>query len=78
MYAFDGESRAAFREYLEMRVRQPHFANGRSVRNAIDRIKLRQAVRIVAAGRVALPRGELARIDARRYPPEPGISGRHG
>jgi probable Rubsico expression protein CbbX len=63
MYAFDEDSRAAFREYLQLRIGQPHFANARSVRNAIDRIKLRQAVRLVEqGGRVA--KQELARIDA--------------
>ena len=49
-YAFDEEARQAFREYLELRIRQPQFANARSVRNAIDRIKLRQASRLVSAG----------------------------
>jgi probable Rubsico expression protein CbbX len=63
MYAFDNQSREAFREYLALRARQEHFANARSVRNAIDRMRLRQAVRIVErGGRIA--REELARIDA--------------
>jgi hypothetical protein len=62
-YAFDAEARETFRSYLERRMTQPHFANARSVRNAIDRIKLRQANRLVrSGGRVA--REELARIDA--------------
>src|ERR1035438_7003052 len=38
-YAFDEKSRQAFAEYLQLRIKQPHFANARSVRNAIDRIK---------------------------------------
>jgi len=63
MYAFDDESREAFREYLGLRVLQAHFANARSVRNAIDRMRLRQAVRIVRQGG-SIPREELARIDA--------------
>jgi len=62
MYTFDDESRQAFREYLALRVRQPHFANARSVRNAIDRARLRQAVRIVAQGG-SIPKEELARLD---------------
>jgi probable Rubsico expression protein CbbX len=63
-YAFDDEARDAFRDYLARRMTQPHFANARSVRNAIDRAKLRQASRLVsAAGQV--PPSELARIDAR-------------
>ncbi len=49
-YSFDEEARQAFREYLELRIKQPHFANGRSVRNAVDRMKLRQASRLVDAG----------------------------
>ena len=62
MYVFDDASKAALREYLQLRIAQPHFANARSVRNAIDRIKLRQAVRLVErAGCIA--KQELARID---------------
>ena len=60
-YAFDAASRAAFAEYLALRVNQPHFANARSVRNAIDRIKLRQANRLVGKGGL-VPREELTRI----------------
>jgi len=62
MYAFDKDSRQAFCEYLQLRVAQPHFANARSVRNAIDRIRLRQAIRIMQqGGRIA--KEELTRID---------------
>jgi hypothetical protein len=43
----------AFQAYLERRIRQPHFANARSVRNALDRARLRQANRLC----------ELAEID---------------
>jgi probable Rubsico expression protein CbbX len=49
-YVFDDGARQAFGEYLELRRKQPHFANARSVRNAIDRVKLRQANRLVAEG----------------------------
>ncbi|MFN8482462.1 MAG: CbbX protein [Anaerolineae bacterium] len=62
-YHFDDAARGAFAEYLTLRIQQPHFANARSVRNAIDRIKLRQANRLMAhGGRVS--RDELTRIDA--------------
>jgi probable Rubsico expression protein CbbX len=61
-YAFDDQSRKAFAEYLELRRKQPHFANARSVRNAIDRIKLRQANRIVTLGG-SVSKDELMRID---------------
>jgi probable Rubsico expression protein CbbX len=61
-YAFDDAARAAFREYLALRIPQPHFANARSVRNALDRIKLRQASRLVRRGGQIEP-AELARLD---------------
>lgn len=63
MYRFDDESGQAFAEYLELRMHQPHFANARSVRNALDRIKLRQASRLVAQGGM-INADELTRIDA--------------
>jgi len=63
MYRFDDASRDAFAQYLERRIRQPHFANARSVRNAIDRVRLRQAQRLVEQGG-QIPREELSRIDA--------------
>ena len=62
-YAFDAASRQAFGEYLALRMTQPHFANARSVRNALDRIKLRQANRLVQQGGL-IDRQELMRIDA--------------
>lgn len=62
-YSFDREARQAFLEYLELRVRQPHFANARSVRNAIDRMKLRQAGRLVQSGG-CVSKEELVRIAA--------------
>ena len=63
MYVFDAESRQAFREYLLLRTQQAQFANARSVRNALDRIKLRQANRLVQQGGMTT-KEELARIDA--------------
>lgn len=47
-YRFSDEARTVLREYLERRVGQPWFANARSVRNAIERARLRQARRLVA------------------------------
>jgi probable Rubsico expression protein CbbX len=62
-YSFDDESRPAFVEYIELRTRQPQFANARSVRNAIDRIKLRQASRLVTQGG-CIGKEQLVRIAA--------------
>jgi hypothetical protein len=63
MYYFDEVAREAFREYLQRRMALPDFANARSVRNALDRIKLRHANRIYSSGGPAT-KEDLARIDA--------------
>ncbi|MEP6547019.1 MAG: CbbX protein [Gammaproteobacteria bacterium] len=47
-YRFGPGARAAFEEYLVRRIPQPYFANARSVRNALDRARLRQASRLFA------------------------------
>jgi probable Rubsico expression protein CbbX len=47
-YHFGSGAREAFEEYLAHRIRQPRFANARSVRNALDRARLRQASRLFA------------------------------
>ena len=47
-YRFGEGTREAFEDYLDRRIRQPHFANARSVRNALDRARLRQASRLFA------------------------------
>jgi probable Rubsico expression protein CbbX len=63
-YRFGGEAREAFAEYLTRRIAQPHFANARSVRNALDRARLRQASRLFADRDRALTREDLSTIDA--------------
>jgi probable Rubsico expression protein CbbX len=45
-------ARTALGEYLDLRRRQANFANARSLRNALDRARLRQARRLLEAGRV--------------------------
>jgi probable Rubsico expression protein CbbX len=47
-YRFAAGARESFAEYLAHRIGQPHFANARSVRNALDRARLRQASRLFA------------------------------
>jgi probable Rubsico expression protein CbbX len=49
-YSLNPAAEVAFREYIARRMRQPRFANARSMRNAIDRLRLRQAQRLVTAG----------------------------
>src|SRR6202158_1762583 len=47
-YRFGPGARETFAQYLDHRIKQPHFANARSVRNALDRARLRQASRLFA------------------------------
>jgi probable Rubsico expression protein CbbX len=47
-YHFAPGAREAFAQYLANRAGQPNFANARSVRNALDRARLRQASRLFA------------------------------
>jgi probable Rubsico expression protein CbbX len=50
-YALTPDAEQAFREYLDRRLRRPRFAHGRSVRNAIERARLRHANRIYELAR---------------------------
>ena len=57
-------AREVFADYLSRRQRQPHFANARSVRNALDRMRLRQASRLFADRNRALSRDDLITLTA--------------
>jgi probable Rubsico expression protein CbbX len=62
-YELGPDAEAALSGYVERRLRQPRFANARSIRNAIDRARLRQAGRLFElAG--PLRRADLATIEA--------------
>jgi probable Rubsico expression protein CbbX len=45
-YMLDDEAQQVMQTYIQLRRQQPHFANARSIRNALDRARLRQANRI--------------------------------
>jgi probable Rubsico expression protein CbbX len=47
-YRFAPEARDAFERYIAIRKTRPLFSNARSIRNALDRIRLRQANRLVS------------------------------
>jgi probable Rubsico expression protein CbbX len=49
-YGFDAEAEPTFARYIAARKLQPHFANARSIRNALDRMRLRHATRLFDAG----------------------------
>jgi probable Rubsico expression protein CbbX len=61
-YRFGAGAREAFADYLERRIAAPHFANARSVRNALDRSRLRQASRLFAERERVLGREDLTTI----------------
>jgi probable Rubsico expression protein CbbX len=63
MYRFSPEAFQAFEAYLKRRMQQPRFANARSVRNALDRARLRQANRLFAKGG-RIPKTDLMTIEA--------------
>ena len=62
-YRFDAAAVPVFERYLQLRRGQPNFANARSVRNALDRIRLRHATRLFDADR-ALSQAELSTVQA--------------
>jgi hypothetical protein len=62
-YKMSPEATVALREYIQRRVRQPRFAHGRSIRNAIERARMRHAARLFAARR-RLTRHDLITIEA--------------
>jgi probable Rubsico expression protein CbbX len=62
-YRLSASGVAALHDYIPLRMRQPHFANARSIRNALDRARLRQANRLFAEKGRQLTRDELMTIE---------------
>jgi probable Rubsico expression protein CbbX len=62
-YRLSADARAAMVAYIAARKQQPLFANARSVRNALDRFRLRQANRVFASER-PVGADELSTIEA--------------
>ena len=66
-YRLDEGAQQAMDEYIALRRAQPHFANARSIRNALDRARLRQANRIfrqAMQGSAEVSAAELSTITA--------------
>jgi probable Rubsico expression protein CbbX len=63
-YRFDPEGASALREYIALRMRQPRFSNARSIRNALDRTRLRMANRLFAERDRLLSRHDLETMTA--------------
>jgi probable Rubsico expression protein CbbX len=69
-YRLSPEAESVFRDYLARRMTQPRFANARSVRNALERARLRHANRLIARG------GTLAKDDLMRLEPPDFLASR--
>ena len=63
-YRFSTDAREAFIRYIALRRTQPLFSNARSIRNALDRIRLRQANRLVADLDRVLTAGDIMSLEA--------------
>ena len=63
-YYLSDEAELAFRDYLTLRMGQPRFANARSVRNELERSRLRHAHRLAADLEIGRSKDDLMRIEA--------------
>ena len=66
-YRFSAEGEKTFQEYVLRRMTLPHFANARSIRNALDRARLRQANRLFAKGSNSLTKIDLMTLEAEDF-----------
>jgi probable Rubsico expression protein CbbX len=62
-YRFSAEAEKTFAEYIRIRMKLEHFANARSIRNALDRARLRQANRLFTTSG-SLTKADLVTIEA--------------
>lgn len=62
-YTLTPAARAALADYIALRRGRPHFANARSIRNALHRARLRQANRLFAGATGPLDAAALSTIE---------------
>jgi probable Rubsico expression protein CbbX len=62
-YELSDDAQAAFRDYIVRRLERPRFAHGRSIRNAVERSRMRQANRLFESGR-RLTKTDLVTIES--------------
>jgi hypothetical protein len=62
-YYLSDEAQTAFRDYLSLQMRQPRFANARSVRNDLESAWLRQAYRLAADPERRWSKDDLMRLE---------------
>jgi hypothetical protein len=63
-YYLSAAAESAFRDYLTLRRGQPHFANARSVRNELERARLRHAHRLASDPDLSRSKDDLMRIES--------------
>ena len=63
-YRFSDEAQLVFADYIHRRMQLPFFANARSIRNAIDRARMRQANRLYNLSGRTVSRLELMTLEA--------------
>nr|YP_010337037.1 putative rubisco expression protein [Madagascaria erythrocladioides]UNJ16622.1 putative rubisco expression protein [Madagascaria erythrocladioides] len=63
-YRFTAEAESVLLDYIDRRTAQPHFANARSIKNAIDRARMRQANRMFSSSGKILTKADLVTIEA--------------
>jgi probable Rubsico expression protein CbbX len=62
-YRFSPQAEKVFADYIKRRMKLEHFANARSIRNALDRARLRQANRLFASAGKQLTRDDLMTLE---------------
>jgi len=62
-YRFSDAAQKAFAAYVPLRLKLPHFSNARSIRNALDRARLRQANRLFATRARQLSKNDLMTLE---------------
>ncbi|PTN12542.1 CbbX protein [Nitrosomonas aestuarii] len=62
-YRLSPAGEEAFGKYIRLRMTMEHFANARSVRNALDRARLRQANRLFIGTKKALTKTDLMTLE---------------
>jgi probable Rubsico expression protein CbbX len=62
-YCLSDDAAAVFKDYVARRMTMPNFANARSIRNALDRVRLRQANRLFEKRGAALSKKDLMTIE---------------
>ena len=66
-YQLTADGEKALEQYIEKRMEKPLFANARSIRNALDRARMRQANRIFDTRETVLTKKELVNLQAEDF-----------